>query len=77
MFKIQPYGKSELALLYFPNAATVSGALSNLNYWIRCNRELSVALKECGMPVRSKTFTSKQVAIIIKTPGRTVETVSF
>ncbi|MBO7099850.1 MAG: DUF4248 domain-containing protein, partial [Bacteroidaceae bacterium] len=48
MFKIQPYGKSELALLYFPNAATVSGALSNLNYWIRRNKALSKALKKCG-----------------------------
>ena len=46
MFKIQPYGKSELALLYFPNAATVSGALSNLNYWIRRNKALSKALKK-------------------------------
>ncbi|MBO4841004.1 MAG: DUF4248 domain-containing protein [Bacteroidaceae bacterium] len=69
MFKIQQYGKSELALMYFPGASTSRGALSNLTYWIRCNRELSVALKECGMPVRSKTFTSKQVAIIIKYLG--------
>jgi len=45
MFKIQQYGKSELALMYFPGASTSRGALSNLTYWIRCNRELSVALK--------------------------------
>ena len=69
MFKIQQYGKSELALMYFPGAATASGALSNLNYWIRRNRELTKALRRCGMPVRSKTFTSKQVAIIIKYLG--------
>ena len=69
MFKIQQYGKSELALMYFPGAATASGALSNLNYRIRRNRELTKALRRCGMPVRSKTFTSKQVAIIIKYLG--------
>ncbi|MBQ9524198.1 MAG: DUF4248 domain-containing protein [Bacteroidaceae bacterium] len=69
MFKIQPYGKSELALLYFPNAATVSGALSNLNYWIRRNKALSKALKKCGMPPRSKSFTPKEVALIIEHLG--------
>ena len=69
MFKIQPYGKSELALLYFPNAATVSGALSNLNYWIRRNKALSNALKKCGMPPRSKSFTPKEVALIIEHLG--------
>ena len=69
MFKIQPYGKSELALLYFPNAATVSGALSNLNYWIRRNKALNKALKKCGMPPRSKSFTPKEVALIIEHLG--------
>ena len=69
MFKIQPYGKSELALLYFPNAATVSGALSNLNYWIRRNKALSNELKKCGMPPRSKSFTPKEVALIIEHLG--------
>ena len=69
MFKIQPYGKSELALLYFPNTATVSGALSNLNYWIRRNKALSNALKKCGMPPRSKSFTPKEVALIIEHLG--------
>ena len=36
-FEIRGYGKSELAMMYFPNAMTAEGALSNLNYWIqRC-----------------------------------------
>ena len=69
MFKIQQYGKSELALLYFPGASTSRGALSNLTYRIRCNRELSVALKECGMPSHSKSFTPREVALIIKHLG--------
>ena len=54
MFKIQQYGKSELALMYFPGASTSRGALSNLTYWIRCNRELSVALKKCGEPIKPR-----------------------
>ena len=69
MFKIQQYGKSELALLYFPNAATASGALSNLNYWIRCNNTLTRALQECGMPPHSKFFTPKEVSLIIEHLG--------
>ena len=69
MFKIQQYGKSELALLYFPNAVTASGALSNLNYWIRCNKTLTKALKKCGMPTHSKSFTPKEVSLIIEHLG--------
>ena len=34
-FEIRSYGKSELAMLYFPKAQTPGGALSNLNFWIR------------------------------------------
>ena len=69
MFKIQQYGKSELALLYFPGAVTASGALSNLNYWIRCNKTLTKALQDCGMPPHSKFFTPKEVSLIIKHLG--------
>ena len=69
MFKIQQYGKSELALLYFPNAVTASGALNNLNYWIRCNKTLTKALQDCGMPPHSKFFTPKEVSLIIKHLG--------
>ena len=69
MFKIQQYGNSELALMYFPGAATASGALSNLNYWIRRNRELTKALRRCGMPSHSKSFTPREVALIIKHLG--------
>ena len=32
-FEIRSYGKSELAMLYFPDAKTKKGAMNNLNYW--------------------------------------------
>ena len=64
-FEIRTYGKSELALRYFPNAETTNGALSNLNYWIYHNRELVKALRACGMPPKSKSFTPKEVALIV------------
>ena len=69
MFKIQQYGKSELALMYFPHAATASGALSNLNYWIRCNKALTKALQKCGMPPHSKSYSPKEVSLIIEHLG--------
>lgn len=64
-FIIQEYGKSELALLYFPKAQTAKGALSNLNSWINQNRELKAALRACGMSPRSKSYTPKEVALIL------------
>ena len=64
MTPIKSYGKSELALLYFPDAATTSGALSNLNSWIKGNRDLYAALRQCAMPPKSKFFTPREVSLI-------------
>ena len=64
-FEMRSYGKSELAMLYFPKAQTVSGALSNLNYWIRRCADLSAALKACGMPRNAKSYTPKEVELIV------------
>ena len=64
MAEIRPYRKSELALLYFPNSETKGGALNNLNNWIKGNQELRDALKACGMPLKSKCYTPKEVALI-------------
>lgn len=69
MTPIKSYGKSELAMLYFPDAMTPNGALSNLNFWIRRNKELYKALQSCGMPPRSKSFTPRQVALIFEHLG--------
>ena len=69
MNEIKSYGKSELALLFFPNATTPIGALSNLNSWIRGNKQLSDELRSCGMPPKSKFFTPKEVALIFQYLG--------
>ena len=65
MLPIKTYGKSELAMMYFPNSATKSGALNNLNSWIRGNLELCDKLKECGMPPKLKFFTPREVDLIV------------
>ena len=68
-FQIRSYRKSELALLFFPDSETKGGALNNLNSWIRGNHELYEALKACGMPPKSKSFTPREVALIIEYLG--------
>ena len=68
-FEIRSYGKSELALLYFPNAQTANGALSNLRFWIRQCRDLQEALRACGMARQAKSYTPKEVALIVEYLG--------
>ena len=68
-FEIRTYGKSELAMLYFPNAETTTGALSNLSFWIRKNKKLVKALRSCGMPLKSKFYTPREVSLIVKHLG--------
>ena len=64
-FEIRTYGKSELAMLYFPNAETTKGALSNLSFWIRSNKKLVKELRKFGMPPKAKSYTPREVALII------------
>jgi hypothetical protein len=64
-FEIRSYGKSELAMRYFPKAQTPAGALSNLNFWIRRCTDLSAALRACGMARKAKSYTPKEVALIV------------
>lgn len=68
-FVIREYGKSELAMLYFQKAQTAKGALSNLNSWINQNRKLKAALRDCGMSPAAKSYTPKEVALIIEHIG--------
>ena len=64
-FEIRSYGKSGLAMRYFPKAQTPAGALSNLNFWIRRCTDLSAALRACGMARKAKSYTPKEVALIV------------
>lgn len=50
---------------YFPKAQTPAGALSNLNFWIRRCTDLCTALRACGMARKAKSYTPKEVALII------------
>ena len=68
-YEIRTYGKSELAMLYFPNALTTAGAMNNLNSWIRGCRPLHEAIRGCGMPPKSKFFTPREVALLFEYLG--------
>ena len=63
MFKIKPYGKSELAMLYFPDSDP-HVALNRLNAWIRRCRPLADALAGCHQSPHAKFFSPKAVRLI-------------
>ena len=73
MFQIRQYGKSELAMLYFPNASTPSGALNNLNYWIDTKPGLRQKLREIGMRKKAHFFIPKEVELIVNDIGEPVK----
>lgn len=47
-FKVKAYGKSELAMLYFPDAGSAHTAVNHLMSWIHRNPELSEELMKMG-----------------------------
>ena len=57
------YGKSELAMLYFPKSDP-SAALKRLNRWIDNIRELKLCLEECHTKKAAKYWSRKQVILI-------------
>ena len=42
------YGKSELAMMYFPNSSSKRSALRKLQHWISINPRLSVLIGSIG-----------------------------
>lgn len=64
VFRIRTYKKKELALLYCPNL-TERCAIRTLTRWIKLNKELYAALLFTGYTPRTRTFTPKQVSIIV------------
>ena len=65
MFEIKSYGKSELAMLYFPGTADPHVATNHLAAWIRRCKPLSRDLKALGVSKRAKLYTPKEVALIV------------
>lgn len=68
-FKVKAYGKSELAMLYFPDAGSAHTAVNHLMSWIHRNPELSEGLMKMGYRKSDKFFTPKQVAVIAEYLG--------
>ena len=82
-FKVKAYGKSELAMLYFPDAGSAHTAVNHLSFqfikicqiikncmaWIHRNPELSEELMKMGYRKSDKFFTPKQVAVIAEYLG--------
>lgn len=64
VFAIRTYGKSELAMLYFPESAPHTAA-NHLNGWIKRNTKLRDALAQVGHQKTAKLFTPKEVALIV------------
>ena len=64
---IRTYGKSELAMLYFPDSQPHT-AVNHLMAWIRRCGPLNEELKSQHYVRTAKCFTPRQV----ETPGRTV-----
>ena len=67
-FKLQPYTKAELALLYSPHSETTS-AIQNLYRWMKRNQPLMSELHAVGYNKYRHSFLKQEVGIIIKYLG--------
>ena len=63
-FKIRPYSKKELALMYFPDSLPRT-AVNHLMAWIHLCTPLWDALQAMGYQKMSKAFTPRQVEAIV------------
>jgi hypothetical protein len=68
-FEIRAYGKSELALCYFPTASTAHAAVNHLMAWINRCKVLRQALEVVGYQKTAKFFTPREVEMIVKYLG--------
>jgi hypothetical protein len=68
-FEIRTYGKSELAMLYFPDATTKKGALNNLNFYINNHPFLRRKLRKLGSPPYVHKYLPREVELIVKALG--------
>ena len=67
-FKIRPYSKKELALLYFPDSQPRT-AVNHLMAWIRRCTQLWEQLLSMGYNTTSKGFTPREVHAIVEQLG--------
>lgn len=65
----QAYSKKQLALLYFPTAATPHAAVSHLMDMIRRTRGLYQELQDQGYNKYAKWFTPREVRLIVQRLG--------
>ena len=63
-FKIRPYTKKELALLYFPDS-TPRTAVKHLMAWVHHCPPLWEAMAAMGYRTTNKSFTPRQVKAIV------------
>ena len=68
MMKIRSYPKSELALMYFPDADP-HAAVNRLTAWIRRCPELQQALTSCHQSHYAKFYSAQAVRCIISYLG--------
>ena len=67
-FIFRPYTKKELALNYFPNSLPRT-AVNHLMSWINRCPELLDELARTGYTTKAKSFTPRQVHLIVKHIG--------
>lgn len=64
-FKVRPYSKKELALMYFPHMDDPHAAVRVLMRMVNNCRPLMAELEKIGYTKSVKTLTSKEVETII------------
>ena len=67
-FKIREYGRTELALAYCPDIAPES-AWKKFKRWMNMYPGLNEMLRQQGYNPRTRSFTPRQVAIIVECLG--------
>lgn len=67
-FKLQPYTKTDLALMYSPNSGSAT-ALQNLYRWMKRNQSLMNELQSIGYNKYRHSFLKQEVSIIVKYLG--------
>ena len=68
-FRIRPYSKRELAKLYFPDTNNEESAIANLRNLMKHNPDLNKKKKGAYYKTYNKTFTPRQIGIIVQYLG--------